>query len=205
MIVDYASLKAAVADTLDRTDLTSQIPIFIQLAEAKFKRDDRCKKLFSDAPSITGDDFTMPTDYKSLDSWYHDGSVWYGPIEIVGADQLPEKKARYGITGAPRYAAIMDGKARFAPAPDVTYATKRSYWLKIVALASSSDTNWLLTDHPDAYLYGSLVHSAPYLKDDDRIGVWEGLLDDALNGVETYADKQQFSGNISVQHKVFGG
>jgi hypothetical protein len=42
---------------------------------------------------------------------------------------------------------------------------------------TDSDTNWLLTQHPDLYLYAALVESAPYLKDDERIALWRAELD----------------------------
>ena len=38
-ITNYSELKSAIADWLDRTDLTDQIPDFITLAEARHKRD----------------------------------------------------------------------------------------------------------------------------------------------------------------------
>jgi len=45
VITDYASLQAEVAGWLARADLTSQIPTFIQLAEARFNRDVRVREM----------------------------------------------------------------------------------------------------------------------------------------------------------------
>ena len=55
MITDYASLQAAVADYLNREDLTTQIQTFIQLAEAKFNRELRVRDMLirSECPSIS--------------------------------------------------------------------------------------------------------------------------------------------------------
>lgn len=44
----------------------------------------------------------------------------------------------------------------------------------------TTDPNWLLTAHPDIYLYGTLVELAPYLKDDARVPVWEQRYQDAV-------------------------
>ena len=49
------------------------------------------------------------------------------------------------------------------------------YYQKIPALSDSNPTNWLLTNHPSVYLYGSLLQSAPYLKDDERVAIWDTL------------------------------
>lgn len=45
MVNDYATLQAAVAAWLARADLTSQIPTFIQLAEADLNRQVRTRQM----------------------------------------------------------------------------------------------------------------------------------------------------------------
>ena len=46
---------------------------------------------------------------------------------------------------------------------------------------NASDVNWLLTDYPDLYLYGSLVHGAAWLHDAGRIVAVKALHDEALS------------------------
>jgi hypothetical protein len=57
----------------------------------------------------------------------------------------------------------------------------RNFGTVITPLAAGNPTNWLLQNHPDIYLYGALVESAPFLKDDERIPVWKMNLDERLN------------------------
>lgn len=45
MVNDYATLQAAIADELARSDLTNVIPTFIQLAEADFNRQLRTRQM----------------------------------------------------------------------------------------------------------------------------------------------------------------
>jgi hypothetical protein len=45
MITNYTDLKATVADYLARTDLTTQIPDFITLAENRLRRDLRLRQM----------------------------------------------------------------------------------------------------------------------------------------------------------------
>lgn len=99
LITSYATLKSELALALNRSDLTDQIVVMIQLAEARFKRDPRVRDPANNAvlPSLT-----------------------------------------------------------------------------------VTDPNWLLTAHPDIYYYGALVESAPYLHDDERLPMWEALLEERI-------------------------
>lgn len=106
IITSLATLKTAVADTLNRSDLSSatggNIEIWIQLAEQRFQRDPRIRQPSSNA---------------------------------------------------------------------------------VLVSLMTTDPNWLLTAEPDIYLYATLVESAPYLKDDERIAVWEQRYQDAAEAL----------------------
>ena len=65
---------------------------------------------------------------------------------------------------------------------------------KVPDLASNSD-NWLLDDSPDVYLYGSLMHSAPYLQEDARITVWAQLYSAAVARLNESSDRSRHSGS----------
>jgi hypothetical protein len=47
-------------------------------------------------------------------------------------------------------------------------------------LSVSNASNWILARHPDVYLYGSLLQAAPYLRDDERVGLWAPLYAQAI-------------------------
>ena len=205
-VTTYQELQDHIADTLIRTDLTTPIKTFIQLAEASFKRDKRVRKLTNRGTfSISADGSALPSDFHSLESWYHDGPTYYGPIEIVNADMIGQLKGKTGTTGPPAHAAIVDGLARYAPEPDGTYSTQMTYWAKVSSLSTGNTTNWLLDDHPDIYIYGSLVHTAPYLKDDARVAIWQSLLESALEQLDRATEDAMFSGTLTRQFRPIGG
>lgn len=205
-ISTFTELKSAVADWLNRTDLTSAIPNFIVLAEARLKRDPRVRRLESHgALSVDAASETLPTDLLSLEALYHDGPTVYGPIEIVGQEQLGTMRGLWGDSGIPRYAAVVEGDLHLAPVPDSAYSLKLSYWQGITALSDAAPTNWLLTAHPDVYLYASLVETAPYLKDDSRVVTWEQQLEQRLEGMRLDAWNRQWSGTMRRQFEPFGG
>ena len=207
-VTTYQELQDHLADTLIRTDLTTPMTTFIQMAEASFKRERRVRKL-SDrgAFSISADGSSLPSDFHSLESWYHDGPTYYGPIGIVNSDMIGQLKGtRYrGQSGVPAHAAIVAGTARYAPQPNATFITQMTYWRKIGVLSDSNTSNWLLADHPDIYIYGALVHTAPYLKDDPRVQVWAGLLEKGINELDQATEDEMFSGSMTRKFRPIGG
>jgi len=52
---------------------------------------------------------------------------------------------------------------------------------KNVPPLATNDPNWLLSLAPDLYLYGTLLETAPYLKEDGRIQTWGLGFSAALN------------------------
>lgn len=206
-VTTYQELQDHLADTLVRTDLTTPITTFIQMAEASFNRDKRLRKLSDRGDfSISADGSSLPSDFRSLESWYHNGPEHYGPIEIVNSDMIGHLKgSRYGgQLGVPAHAAIVDGKARYAPAPNTTYTTQMIYWRKVDVLSGSNTTNWLLDDHPDIYIYGALVHTAPYLKDDPRLQVWSALLEKGISELDNATEDEMFSGTLNRHFRPIG-
>ena len=198
-ITTYQELQDHIANTLIRSDLTTVITSFIQLAEAGFKRDKRFRKLTDRGNfSVSADGSTLPSDFQSLESWYHNGPTFYGPIKVVNSDMIGHLKGNKfgGVPGTPAFASIVDGTARYAPEPNDTFITQMLYWRKVAPLSTTNTTNWLLDDHPDIYVYGSLVHSAPYLKDDNRLPMWQELLNAAVEQLDDATEEEMFSGTL---------
>jgi hypothetical protein len=205
-IDSYNTLLANVADWLDRPDLDNAIPKFIQMAEASLARDPRLREVTCRGTfSLAADGVALPDDYKELESWYHDGPVYFGPIRITSASALSDHKRRYGTTGVPAYAAILDQRIYFAPEPDATYVTRMSYYRKVTPLAgSASGTNWLLADNPDIYLYATLAEAAPYVRDDARVAFWRAELERRLEDFHQSVSNTQFSGRMRQMISGFG-
>lgn len=201
-ITNNATLETEVGNWLNRSDLSADIPAFIDAAEKEFAQDTRLRKLASAAFSITADDLATPADFRILQSWEHDGGTYYGPIEVVGADQIARLKAETSLTGVPAYAAIIDGRFRFAPAPDMTYATRMTYWKDIGSVALG--TSWLFDTDPYIYLYGALVQASPFLKDDNRVAVWAAMLDQRIDKVRLSTQEEHFSGTMVRRRKPIG-
>ena len=176
------------------------------MAEQGLNRDIRVRRLVDHGIlSVTGDDTVLPSAFSSVESWYHDGPTFRGPIEIVNPDRIGQLKRRHGATGAPAFAAIIEGIARYAPAPDGTFSTEFVYWEKVPPLTGAAPTNWLLDDHADIYIYATLLETAPYLKDDARIAVWQSVYDQGAELLHRATEDEQFSGTLRRQYRPIGG
>ena len=65
----YTELKSVVADYLARTDLTTQIPDFITLAEVRLKRDLRIRqmlKVATSAMTVSDSTVALPSDFLAI-------------------------------------------------------------------------------------------------------------------------------------------
>ena len=82
-----------------------------------------------------------------------------------------------------------------APTPNATTDFELLYYQKLPALSSSNADNWLLLEAPDVYLYGALLHSAPYLADDQRVAVWAQLYGAAVQRLNQVSEDAMFSGS----------
>lgn len=189
----YAGLKASVADFLNRSDLTTVIPDFITLAEASLNRRVRHWRMVKRATaSLSGQFLTLPTD------WLEGKNIQLStspvtPLRFASIQQLDEFRSRNSTQGKPCWFGVHGTYLEFVPIPDSTYTVEITYYAKLTAMTDDGDTNWLLTNFPDAYLYGALVHSAPYLRDDERIALWQGKLEQALAEIQRDADMAQTS------------
>jgi hypothetical protein len=61
-----------------------------------------------------------------------------------------------------------------APTPALAYDFEVLYYERVQPLDSSNQTNWFTIYAPQALLYGSLLQAMPFLKNDDRVPLWQG-------------------------------
>lgn len=72
-----------------------------------------------------------------------------------------------------------------APTPDAEYPMEILYYQLPQLLDEEAQTNWLTENAPEILLYGTLLEATPFLKNDERIPVWQNMYDRAaamLNG-----------------------
>lgn len=184
-ISTYSELQTAVANWLNRTDLTDRIPDFIALAEAQMNRRLRVRQMVKRAEAALASEFVdVPADMiEPIQLALEISESDIRLLQYLSPERLLAEKAGNVASAEPEFYSLVGGSLQLLPAPDATYTSELTYYAKIPALASSS-TNWLLSAYPDAYLYGALVQAAPYLVDDERAVTWGTMFQAALNDIQ---------------------
>lgn len=186
----YSDLQSTIASWLNRTDLTSAIPDFITLAEARFNRELRTLQMVKRATANTEDEFVaVPADWLEA----KDLSIADLPLSYITPEKLGEWKY-VNVTGKTRYYTIVGGSFELFPAPTSDVTVEMAYYAKIPALSVSNTSNWLLAKAPDLYLYGSLQQAAPYIMDDERLPLWAANSTAIIQFLNNESDNATHSG-----------
>ena len=194
----FTTLKTAVADFLNRDDLTSVIENFIVLAESQTNRDIRHWKMEkrSSGQQDAGDEYSqVPADWMETIR-FHVTDNGTSPLDLISRKAMEDKRAgAEDATGIPRYYTHADGQFQLYPTPSATTNTELLYYAKPAALSASNADNWLLLEAPDVYLYGALLHSAPYLGEDERVAIWAQMYSAAVTQLNKSSEDARYSGS----------
>ena len=204
----YAELKTSIANWLNRSDLTDEIADdFIKLTEADFNAKLRIRQMEQiDTVTINAETVTVPTGFISVRSFYILQSSNKYPLEYITPHNMFETKGG-SSSGRPRvYTIEADNETeqfRFGPSPDTSYTGYLSYYKAIAALSDSDTSNYILSTHPNIYLYGSLYHAANFLggMDPDQKQNWLHMYIAALERCENN-DKQDSYGSAPVHQRT---
>ncbi len=179
-ITNYSELQTAAARWLARADLTTLIPDFITFAEAKFNRTLRTAEMETRLAMTLDEEYEdLPADYlemRRLKVTGSDGrSLQYVTPEVMNS------KNPTSAAGRAYWYTIIGSEIQFANVDSASL--EMVYYAQIPALSASNTTNWLLTKYPDAYLYGTLLEAQPYIRNDARIAVWQGKLEETVGSI----------------------
>ena len=201
----FSGLKTTIADYLNRDDLTSIIPSFITLAEAKFNRKLRVRQMVKRATATLDTQyFAFPADFlQAKEFQLNTNPITY--LQYVTQNQGDYGSAnQYISVGKPQYYTIIGTQIEVIPTPDTGYTGELTYYGKIPALSDSNTSNWLLVYAPDLYLYGALLEAAPYLKDDERLATWSTLYTNSLGDIEVADQRASVASTPIVRARSLG-
>jgi len=204
-ITTYSQLKTAVADFLNRDDLTSAIPNFVALAEASLNRRMRAPEMVTRATVTVDAEYeNRPADWLETIRY----QMTTNPITVlqfVTPEEASIQKTKFSVSGTPLFFSTVGTQFQHVPAPDTAYTAELMYYARVAGLSDANTSNWLLTANPDIYLYATLVQSAPYLKEDERIGVWAGILDRLMAEYEVAEQRAKTgSSRLVTRTRTFG-
>jgi hypothetical protein len=201
----FAGLKTTIADYLNRDDLTSAIPSFITLSEAKFNRKLRVRQMIKRAnATLDTQYFAFPADFlQAKEFQLNTNPITY--LQYVTQNQGDYGSAtNYVAAGKPQFYTIIGTQIQVIPTPDTGYTGELTYYGKIPALSDSNTSNWLLAYAPDLYLYGALLEATPYLKDDERLAVWSTLYTNSIGDIEVADQRASVASTPIVRARSLG-
>ena len=204
-ISTFSELKSSIADYLDRSDLTAIIPDFIRLAETQMNRVVRDRRMLQRSTAEVDSQFSqLPSDFLEMLNLQVNGSSIKG-LEFRSPSALDAERPFLSQYGEPVFFSIVGETLEVLPNPNgAVYDLELLYYQSIPALSDSQTTNWVLTNHPDLYLFGALKQSAPYLKNDERLPIWNSLFAQALEELRIQDDRSQtYTGRLAISFRGF--
>ena len=199
----YSALKTSIANWLNRSDLTSEISgDFIVLAEKDFNSKLRIRKMITQATiTVDAETESLPSGFLQVRDFYIlNGGTKYA-LKFITPAQMDQIKGS-SMTGQPSTYTILGDNFRFSPVSDSTYTAYLNYYKEFDPLSDSNTTNYILTNHPAIYLYGSLYHAANFLGgiEPNQAAQWEKMYQTALERLERNDREDQY-GNAPLQQR----
>ena len=195
-ISNYTELKTAVANWLDRDDLTDRIPEFIALAEARFNRVLRLRSMETKetASTVAGQrNLALPASYIQMRNF----QVNTSPLTTLSyvTPEIYDRVWGGSTTGTPKFYTILANEVSFGPIPASVQEVEMLFYKKFDNLSVTTTTNWLITNAPDIYLYGTMLEAEPFIMNDERVPLWAQALQQGISDLQEQDNKDRHSGS----------
>ena len=206
----FTELKDAVADWLDRSDLTARIPDFIALAEARISRDLRIRPMEVRSIMYTSSGqkyFNLPGGYLQMRNIQLNTNPTQ-PLEYITPEML-DRLYGSNTTGKPRAYTLIGDEIQLSPIPDAAYELEMAFYEKFTSLGDGTSgtvtTNYLTKNAPDVLLYGALMEAEPFIKNDERLAVWLNGYSNAVDKLQKADQKDRHSGSAMRIRNIYSG
>jgi hypothetical protein len=198
MLANYTELQQEIADTLHRDDLTSKIPTFIKLFERRANRTLRIAQqeirttltLLNNTNSVA-----LPSNFLepiTLTVMLNNYPFTLDALNSMDFDSLPS------VISQPIYYYINNDTIYVDCIAQQDY-TLNLHYLKRLDLETEG-TNWLLTNNPDVYLYGSLAAASIFIGEDARIPLWGQLAAAGIDEVNEVAHRTRNKPSLRTEY-----
>lgn len=187
-VMTFTSLQQDVRNYLERGDsedtvVYGQLPRLINLAERAIARKLKIEGFIN---VVTSDLVAGTSVYAKPDRWRRTLSMHYSnvrtPIFARSYEYCRTFWPDVTLRAPPQfYSDYNYTHWLIVPTPVATVPWEILYYEQPALLDDTNQTNWLTNYGPNALLYRTLLECEPFLKNDERIGVWKGLYDEAIS------------------------
>lgn len=176
----FAELKTAIEEDLARTDLTAELPNFVNKGEAILNRRLRLLSMETTSSltlSSSASTISLPSAFlEHIGLRYASDNLVPTQVSFNDLDDL-----KTTASGRPQIYAI-GANIEFNQTADQAYTLTHRYY-KAFDIATDT-TNTLLTNNPDVYLYAGLAASVSRTGPHARSGSWTELLTEAISELQ---------------------
>lgn len=200
MITDYASLVDFVVNHLELdAETEAEVPTFIGLAEASLRRmltvPEREAQIT--LTTVASQSYvSLPESVRQIRTAYFDNDY---PLSPVPLNVLMAYSAN---SGKPQVYCVANQSLFLSPMPDAAYDIVLTYMAAIPALTATNTTNWLLDNHPDAYLYAVLIQAEAFRSNDSRIPMLAAALDGVIDQINKEGNRYRNSAPMRLRSPV---
>jgi hypothetical protein len=174
-VMTYDNLTSNVLQYLERDDdaVVNQIPTFIMLAEfeiAEMMKSLGQQQVVQSTMQVNNAVIPKPARWRKTVSMNITVDGVLQAVNLRKYEYLRNYAPDSTVTGVPLYYADYDyDNWLVAPTPDDSYDFEVLYYERLVPLSSTTQTNWITQNAPNAMLYGTLLQAMPFLKNDQRV------------------------------------
>tara|TARA_R100001443_G_scaffold98379_2_gene105393 strand:+ start:1498 stop:2130 length:633 start_codon:yes stop_codon:yes gene_type:complete len=154
-----------------------QLPRLITLAERRIARELKIEgfiRAITTPLSIGVSTYLKPDRWRDTISMTVNGT----PIQTRSYEYLRNYWPDEAQTASPEFYADYDyANWLIAPTPNAASTLEVLYYEQPALLGPTLQSNWLTEYAPELVLYASLLEATPFLKNDERVQLWQGLYD----------------------------
>jgi hypothetical protein len=187
----YTSLFNDISSYLERTDTATidKIPTFIMLAEQVLASEIKFlgNLTVNESTMVAGDPvIAKPARWRKTVSLNVTVDGERRPVFLRTYEFLRQYWPDESQEDVPKYYADYNySHWLVAPTPADTYSFEVLYYEEVQPLDSTNQTNWFTQYAPQAMLYGSLLQAMPFLKNDERLPMWQAQYDKIVAQLKT--------------------
>jgi len=190
-VMTYDSLVNDIQTYLERTDdqTLDKIPQFIMLAEQIIAAEIKFLGNLTVATSamVASDNvIPKPARWRKTVSMNVTVAGKRQPVLLRTYEYIREYWPDPTATSAPLYFCDYDYQHWLVgPTPTLAYSYEVLYYERVQPLDSSNQSSWFTQNAPQALLYGTLLQAMPFVKNDERMPMWQSNYDKIIEVLKT--------------------
>jgi len=190
-VMTYDSLVNDISTYLERTDeaTLTKIPQFIMLAEQCIAADIKFlgNLVVVESTMVLSEAvIAKPARWRKTVSMNITVAGVRTPVLLRKYEYLREYWPNASLTDVPLFYCDYDFTHWLvAPTPADDYSYEALYYERVQPLDSSNQSNWFTEYSPQALLYGTLLQAMPFLKNDERLPMWQAQYQQTITALQT--------------------